>query len=394
MFSRNNFFNTLEQKRIHLPTTIIQCAVTKQLLREMLGDTWPVVVVHDQFIKTENYFDDVITIRVSSEPTEKMLSEALSRIPYVNFSIVALGGGSSIDLAKAILAQQVYGVWKGLGYGSARYYADQNMKKEVLFIAIPTSPASGSEVSRYFLIKDSRTRQKIVSRAWEICPDYALLDQSMLESMPLPQLILSAFDAFIHAWETYFCKYETSDFVRLIGADVMNRVLYSVAKLKSGLPVTNDIRASLQFAATEGGICLSNTRTGFLHTAGEALSSEIELSHPQTLKVFFEGCLIQYKENIEFDFKELCPRLPAGFDNLEKIINFWNGVWVSFGLENQLSEVLSGQIVNLQAIRTMVLKDQVLLTKEHPSRLSDHALNEIISSGLVRYGAKLVSESG
>lgn len=166
MFSINNFYNTDTEKRFYSPTAVIQKRFSKSLLVSLLDTKLPTVIVHDSFVEPSDFLDTFLNVSVTSEPTEAMVLNALKKIPYGRFNLVAVGGGSTIDLAKCLLSQKIFGDWKRIGYGDKRYISDNIENSSIIFVSIPTTPASGSEVSRYFLIKDSQTQQKVVSRSW------------------------------------------------------------------------------------------------------------------------------------------------------------------------------------------------------------------------------------
>lgn len=383
MFSKNNFYNTTDSKRFHFPTFVLETKCTGDLLMQICINDWPAIVVHDCAIDIKKYrFPASYEIAVRFEPTEALVQETIERLPNGPVNILAVGGGSSIDLAKALAAYKTFGKWKRFGYGESRFTSDQLFQKVVNFIAIPTTPASGSEVSRYFLIRDNATSEKFVSRSWAICPDIAILDYTLLESLPLPSLVLSAFDAFTHCWETWFCKYESSEFTRSYGQEGMYRIISAIQELILGNLPGPKILKSLQSAGTFGGICLSNTRTGLLHTAGEALSAEVNLSHPMSLWVFFNSVVSHYGKIIASDYEKLKKILPKNFGSVDAIIEFWNSTWLHFGLDAETRKATSGKVVNINTVTDIVKRDQVLLTKEHPSPLSDLELGKLITRSL------------
>ena len=99
--------------------------------------------------------------------------------------IVALGGGSPMDVAKAVGVTAKYG-------GSITEYegAHKVPGKIVPLIAIPTTAGTGSEVTAFSVITDHSRDYKLTVFSYELFPSYAILDPELLTSAPWPQPVL------------------------------------------------------------------------------------------------------------------------------------------------------------------------------------------------------------
>jgi alcohol dehydrogenase class IV len=384
--SLNNQFNTEIIKRFYCPTYIVNSKNALDL-QDYVPGFKPVVVIHDAFINPDEYIECDLRISVAQEPTEEMVDSAIGRLPAGEIIILAIGGGSAIDLAKAIVAYKKFGMWRGIGYGEYRYLTDQQYEK-CFFIAAPTTPATGSEVSRYFLIKDSVTSEKLVGRAWAVCPDVAFISPVFLRTLPVKKIVAAAFDAFIHVWEVYFCRYESSAMTRLLAAEAMSEIFSAISSLNLYSEVNelpDEILEPLQRAATLGGMCISNTRTGLLHTAGEALSAQVNIAHPFTLRIFFNTSLIFYKKHYEERIIKLSKYFPEDIKSLDDIMGFWDYVWWNSGLEGEIRSSLNNCNIDLYALEELIKRDQVLLKKEHLIEIDDDLLTSYLSVALGSY---------
>lgn len=390
VISLNNFYNTDTRKRFYNPTYVFQAEPggAKDLLLESINLSDPIVVIYDPNIVVDAFVHGAfLKFSVDKEPTEDLVENALLKMPHGNLNVIAIGGGSVIDFAKALVAHKIYGDWRRIGYGETRFLMDQNFHKPCKFIAVPTTPATGSEVSRYYLIKDSATNEKLVGRSWQVCPDIAILDPLFLQTLSLQSLISGIFDAFSHSWETFFCKYEVSSTTKLFASESIKRIIDSVTLLMKRHEPDHEMYSSLQYAAMLGGLCLSNTRTGLLHTSGEALSVQVDLPHPYTLRIFFGACLKSYEQEVKASFADLKSFLPKDIKCLQDIILFWDSVWLHFGLDKKIKERLEGKRIDISSIMTLIMRDTVLISKEHPSRLTEQDIKELIKSSLQSYGA-------
>lgn len=102
--------------------------------------------------------------------------------------IIAVGGGSAIDVAKGI-----------------KYYA----QSDVRILAIPTTAGTGAEVTRFSVLYNNADKQSI--RSWDIIPELQIFDASTLETLPYIQKVVTSLDAFTHAVEAYWSKDATDE---------------------------------------------------------------------------------------------------------------------------------------------------------------------------------------
>lgn len=112
--------------------------------------------------------------------------------------IVAFGGGSPMDVAKAVGVVAKYG-------GSVTDYegAHKVPGPIVPLIAIPTTAGTGSEVTAFSVITDHSRNYKLTVFSYEILPKYAILDAELITTAPASVAAACGIDAFIHAEEAY-----------------------------------------------------------------------------------------------------------------------------------------------------------------------------------------------
>lgn len=102
--------------------------------------------------------------------------------------IVAVGGGSAIDVAKAI-----------------KYFS----KADVNILAVPTTAGTGAEVTRFSVLYKNGDKNSV--RSYDIIPEYQVFDYTTLKSLPRVQKIVTGLDAFSHAVEAYWSKDATDE---------------------------------------------------------------------------------------------------------------------------------------------------------------------------------------
>lgn len=397
----NNLFNGPDFQRFWSPTRIISGAGCRARALEMLQPrTETVLVVADVFTdhpfvaELERFIgaDRVHIVRVDREPDYGDVDAALDRIGGEWKQLVALGGGSVLDLAKALLAKKLFQDYRRVGYGELRDVAavDGGAACTVPFIALPTTAGSGSETSRYYVLVDPADHRKAASRAWAVCPQTALLDPVFLESMPAAQFVANAFDAFTHLWETYFCRLEHTALIRAIGKEGMCIIVRHLAAMERGESLDAGRLTELQLASAWSGIALSNVRTGLMHTSGEALAAQVHLSHPLTLWTFLEENLRLFHDAYHAQEDGLFPALarilgcPAT-DVLDALASLWRKRLAATGNIARIQEALRNGNPDPKKIVEACGTDHVLLTKEAPQPFDRQRLEQFVEAALARW---------
>ena len=136
------------------------------------------------------------------EPTVESIQLGVEKVKNGNYDcIIALGGGSPIDSAKAISILGKYG-------GTMRDYKFPRIVSEpgIPIIAIPTTAGTGSEVTRFTIISDEKTDEKMLCVGLAFMPIAALVDYELSLSVPKRTTADTGIDALTHAMESYVSK--------------------------------------------------------------------------------------------------------------------------------------------------------------------------------------------
>jgi len=197
--------------------------------------------------------------------------------------ILGLGGGSSIDTAKAIAVGATHegDVWD---YRLGQKQIDS--KKILPIIAVPTTGGTGAEVTNMAVIKSAKDKFKSALANWDLTPRVALVDPELTLTVP-PQITASTgFDAFTHSFET-FINSNSSDFIDLYALRAMKNVIkYLPIAIENGQ--NKEAREALSFAATLGGLCISNIGTTLAHGIAMALGGHSSgISHGEGLAILY-----------------------------------------------------------------------------------------------------------
>jgi len=184
--------------------------------------------------------------------------------------IVAFGGGSVIDAAKAV------SVVLSLGGKVEDYFYPNIVTEEVLpVIAIPTTCGTGSEVTKYALITDVVKKRKAVIVGETIIPRVALVDPQVLKHLPRNLLTWTVLDAFSHAIEAYMSK-SANDFSDMFGLRALELIMEA---LSSDLKLSDDKLLKLHLASTLAGMAINIAGTTLIHALGYYLTTHHDVHH-------------------------------------------------------------------------------------------------------------------
>lgn len=396
------WFNTAEIKRFYFPGKIfVGRGVFEHAVIICKDIDGPVAIIVDKVFAEKPAVVNALASLKNSMAGIKVIEGApiaqdvLAFVKELDASpaaILAIGGGSVTDFAKAIVSHYVFGSFDGIGLGG---HVPNAQASKPLLVSVPTTAGSGAEASRYFVTYDRHDHHKIFGKSWDLIADWIMLDPIFLDSMPEDILVSCAFDAFVHLFETLVCQYERSwigDMFSVNGIaqtmEALNRAIYHGER-------NDDVHASLMQTATIGGMAISNVRTGNMHEAAGALLELTNLSHPETLYVFFRDVVEQYKHAIHEREKLLLAHLrlmPSfeKFNALDDIIGWWEAIFRKVGLDKKVRDGVAACNYPVSQVREHVYKrvfsDKVWINKESPVMLDEQAIRLFIDRSFARFG--------
>ena len=176
-------------------------------------------------------------------------------------AIIAVGGGSAMDVAKCIKA---YVYMDGNGeIGS--FLAQEIKANSIPFLAMPTTAGTGSEATRYAVIYYDGKKQSVTSESF--IPDTVLMDPECLKTLPLYQKKATMMDALCHAIESFWSVNSTEESKEYSKAAIRG----VIENMNGYLDNTEEGRAGMLRAANIAGKAINITQT----TAGHAMCYKI-----------------------------------------------------------------------------------------------------------------------
>jgi lactaldehyde reductase len=213
--------------------------------------------------------------------------------------ILAIGGGSAMDTAKAI----------GIIINNPEFSDVVSLEgvantknKSIPIIAIPTTAGTAAEVTINYVITDENNKKKMVCVDQNDIPILAIIDAEMMLSMPKSLTAATGMDALTHAIEGYTTKaaWSLTDMFALQSISMISKSLKKVVDEPNDIEA-RDMMATAQYIA---GMGFSNVGLGLVHGMAHPLGAFYDIPHgfanalllPYIMEYNMEGCIKKYKD--------------------------------------------------------------------------------------------------
>lgn len=184
--------------------------------------------------------------------------------------LVAIGGGSSMDTAKAIGAIMTNG-------GKCEDWYEGNLEKPIApLICIPTTCGTGSEVTHESIVNNTKTMEKDCIWGPMVNATVAILDSEMLDHLPEKILSSTGMDALTHAVEAYVCKAASplTDGIAIKAIEMIGENLIEAATKH-----TPEALDQMMAASAMAGMAFGNSDVACVHSISEALGGYYDIPH-------------------------------------------------------------------------------------------------------------------
>ncbi len=228
-------------------------------------------------------------LKISPEPGVDDIYKYFDKIRDINFDyVLAIGGGSVLDTAKILsVMTNDTKVENLLG-------TDKIKGRTKTLIAVPTTHGSGSEVTKYAVLKFQNLKQTVVSDF--IVPDYALIDENLAMNLPKDLTLYTSIDAFCHNIEAYLSKISEP----LTDLNCENGMKFFFDGIDEAMENKISGRRKMLICSVLGGIAITNLRTNLIHALSHVIGAEKNVSHGLANALFLRSYLKFYKDDEKF----------------------------------------------------------------------------------------------
>src|SRR5579864_4496692 len=208
-----------------------------------------------------------------SDPTTEVIAAGVERLREAPYdSLVAIGGGSPIDTAKGMSVLFANG-------GQMRDYKVPNDIPRIgpPIIAIPTTAGTGSEVTRFTVITDTETDEKMLMAGLACCPSAAIVDFELTMTMPLRLTADTGIDSLTHAIEAYVSR-RANPFTDGLATNAMGLIAKNI-RTACAEPQNRAAREAMMLGATKAGMAFSNASVALVHGTSRPIGAFFHVPH-------------------------------------------------------------------------------------------------------------------
>lgn len=231
--------------------------------------------------------------RTRANPTVKNVEEARQMYQENGCqALIAFGGGSSMDCAKAVGARVVY-PRRSLGKlkGILRVW-----RRLPPLLAVPTTAGTGSETTVAAVITDDETHHKYTINSFPLIPHYAVLDPKMTYTLPPTLTATTGMDALTHAIEAYIGRSTTRD-TRSKALEATRLIVENIQRAYA-CGTDTEARANMLRAAYLAGAAFSKSYVGYVHAVAHSLGGQYNIPHGLANSVLLPLVLEDYGQAV------------------------------------------------------------------------------------------------
>ena len=202
--------------------------------------------------------------------------------------IIAVGGGSAIDIGKLINFFNK----KTKPYETV-FKSKLNKKDRFTFVAIPTTAGAGSEATHFAVVYANKLKYSIADN--NLLPDIVFIDHSFLKSQSKYQIVVSGLDAFCQGIESYWCINSNEESIKY-STKAISLIWHNLKKFVDG----EDVSEKLAKAAYFAGKAINITKTTGPHALSYGFTTNYGIPHGHAVSLFLPF-FINFHKNIDSD---------------------------------------------------------------------------------------------
>ncbi|WP_027700886.1 iron-containing alcohol dehydrogenase [Metaclostridioides mangenotii] len=229
--------------------------------------------------------------------------------------IIAMGGGSPIDAAKAM--------WVFYEYPDTNFeeitqpFSFPELRQKAKFIAIPSTSGTATEVTAFSVITDYKTEIKYPLADFNITPDIAIVDSDLAETMPAKLTAHTGMDALTHAIEAYVSTMATA-FTDPLALEAIEMVDENVMNSYKG---DSNARELMHYAQCMAGMAFSNALLGIVHSMAHKTGAVFHIPHGCANAIYLPYVIDYNKKECADRYVKIAKRLNLKGNSDDELID-------------------------------------------------------------------------
>ena len=313
----------------------------------------------------------------TGNPTGKNVEDGVKE--FKNYScdgVVAVGGGSALDVGKAIafMSGQTRPIWDFEDIDDYWKRADENDIAPI--IAVPTTAGTGSETGRASAIINERTGVKKIIFHPKFLPSIVILDPVLTIDLSPRLTAATGMDALAHNLEA-FCSpgfHPMADGISIEGMKLIKKSLLKAVKNGKDLSARSDLLAAASMGSTA-----FQKGLGAIHSLSHPINAQFNLHHGLSNAIFMPYVLSFNKNIIQNKIISICDYLGLN-KNFESFLEWILNLREELNIPHKLSEVIDPDKIDLEKLSEMAFNDPstagnpVNLKKDDLKKMYEHSL--------------------
>ena len=329
--------------------------------------------VKDIFSENKKKFDDLkVFSNFTGNPIGENVEEGVIEFKKNNCDgVVAIGGGSALDVGKAIafMSGQNRPIWDFEDIGD--YWKRANEEKISPIIAIPTTAGTGSETGRASAIINKKSGIKKIIFHPKILPSIVILDPNLTINLSPRLTAATGMDALAHNLEA-FCApnfHPMADGISLEGMRLIKKSLTTAFKDGKNIEARQDL-----LTASSMGSTAFQKGLGAIHSLSHPVNAQFNVHHGLSNAIFMPYVLTFNKSSIEKKIVSICDYLDLE-KSFDSFLNWIMDLRKDLSIPNKLSDVMDCSNLNLDQLSLMAFEDPS--TGGNPKKISKDDLKQM-----------------
>lgn len=274
---------------------------------------------------------------IPTDPDIESIEKVVTKAKEFNVdAVISIGGGSTMDAGKIVAARLTNkkSIRKMRGLLKIT-------KKPIFMIAVPTTCGTGSECTVASVVTDLERNEKYAINDPKLIPQCAVLDPSVLLTLPKHLIATTALDALTHAIEAYIGRSNTKN-TRAHAGSAIHEIMENLIDAYN-YPQDLELLAVLQKASYDAGVAFTKAYVGYVHAFSHAISAYYHLPHGYLNGVLLPIILEEYGDSINkelIDFNYICS---INSNNPSDFIKLLKDLLVNLDIKNNLCDIIKDE---------------------------------------------------